>query len=103
MAKKQYWTVQTDDGGHDLSYSYAFWTGKSVLCIDGEELVQKLKPFRIGVSRREIFRLGDEQCVLAVSASGRAEIICRGKTVPERSANGGDDPASNREDQEITR
>ena len=62
MAKKQYWTVQTDDGGHDLSYSYAFWTGKSVLCIDGEELVQKLKPFRLPQgdfpSRRRAVRAG---------------------------------------------
>ena len=86
MAKKQVWTVKTDDGVHTLAYSYSIWSGKSVFTIDGEDFVQKMRSFRVNVARREIFRLGDEQCVLAVSGNGRAEIIYRGKTVPEGTA-----------------
>ena len=88
MAIRQYWTVKTDDGMHDLSYTYSRWTGKSVLTIDGESFVQNLRSFRIAVARREVFRLGDEQCVLEVSGNGRAAVICRGKTVPEKQAPG---------------
>lgn len=84
MSKTQYWTIATEDGAHEVSYVCSFWSGKTVFTIDGETFTQKFKPFHIGIARREIFRLGDEQCVLAVAGDGRAEVLWKGKCVPER-------------------
>lgn len=83
MSRKQIWIVPGETGVHEVTYRCSYWTGKSVLTIDGEAFVQKLKPLYLNVKRREIFRLGEEQCVLCVRSNGTAEILHRGIPVPE--------------------
>lgn len=62
---------------HTVGYFYSALSGKTKLCVDGDEFTVKGKPFKIGVCRREMIIIGMSQAVLDVDKNGRAKIICR--------------------------
>lgn len=73
----QKFKVVCGDAEHTVGYSYSSLSGKTKLCVDGDEFIVKGKPFKIGVCRREMIIIGMFQAVLDVDKKGRAKIVCR--------------------------
>ena len=80
---KQKWTVKIDERAVEVGYSYSRFSGKTVLCVDGDSFAVKGKPFVIGCARREMIMVGGEQAVLDVQKNGHARLICREGEVVE--------------------
>lgn len=66
---------------HVIEYAFYRLRGRLTVTIDGEDFRLPAGFLGLGAAKREIFRLGDEQAVLAVEKSGRAQLIFRGETV----------------------
>ena len=79
--KQKTWSVTVDDTTHTVEYTFARLKGKMTVTIDGESFDLPAGFLGLKVARREIFRLGDEQAVLAVNKKGEAELIFRGENV----------------------
>ncbi len=79
--KHKNWSVTVDDTTHTVDYTFARLKGKMTVTIDGESFDLPAGFLGLKVARREIFRLGDEQAVLAVNKKGEAELIFRGENV----------------------
>lgn len=79
--KQKNWSVAVDDTTHTVSYTFARAKGRITVTIDGESFDLPAGFLGIKVARREIFRLGDEQAILAVDKKGEAELIFRGERV----------------------
>ncbi len=76
---KQNWTVVEDEVTHTVDYTCKPLLGKITVSIDGEAFDLRSKFLFIGLARREAFRVGDTQAVLAVAKSGRAQVLIKGK------------------------
>ena len=76
---RQHWNIAEDEVTHDVSYTCRPLIGKMTVSIDGEEFTLKSKFLSIGLARREAFRVGDIQALLAVGKSGRAQVLIKGK------------------------
>ncbi len=79
--KQKNWSVSVDDTTHTVAYAFAPIKGKITVAIDGESFDLPAGFLGLKAARREIFRLGDEQAILAVDKKGNAELIFRGKNV----------------------
>lgn len=79
--KQKTWSVTVDDTTHTVTYAFARLKGKITVTIDGDSFDLPAGFFGLKATRREIFRLGDEQAVLAVDKKGEAELIFRGERV----------------------
>ena len=79
--KQKTWSVCIDDTTHTVDYTFARLRGKVTVTIDGDSFDLPAGFLGLKVARREIFRLGDEQAVLAVDKKGNAELIFRGENV----------------------
>ncbi|MBE6557445.1 MAG: hypothetical protein E7661_00275 [Ruminococcaceae bacterium] len=79
--KQKNWSVAVDDTTHTVGYTFARLKGKITVTIDGDSFDLPAGFLGLKVSRREIFRLGDEQAILAVDKKGNAELIFRGENV----------------------
>lgn len=84
--KKYVWVAAIADTSepmekHTVSCVFRRLTGRITVTIDGEDFRLPAGFLGLGAAKREIFRLGDEQAVLAVEKSGRAQLIFRGETV----------------------
>ena len=77
MAKVQQWNVTQGDVTHRLVYTRSFWSSKVTLQIDDEVFTLPCG------ARREPFRLGEEQAILHIRRSGKAQILTREGVVPE--------------------
>ena len=80
---RQHWSIAEDEVVHDVSYTCRPLIGKMTVSIDGEEFTLKSKFLFIGLARREAFRVGDIQALLAVGKSGRAQVLIKGKPIGE--------------------
>ena len=80
---KQKWTVKLDERVVEVDYSYSRFSGKTVLCVDGESFTVKGKPFGIGCARNEMIMVGGEQAILNVAKNGKAQLSCREGEVRE--------------------
>lgn len=76
MIEQRFMVICGEDE-HTVGYSYSALSGKTKLCVDGDEFVVKGKPFKIGVCRREMIIIGSSQAILDVDKKGKAKIICR--------------------------
>ena len=79
--KQKNWSVIVDDISHTVNYTFARWKGRITVTIDGESFDLPAGFLGLKAARREIFRLGDEQAILAVDKKGEAELIFRGESV----------------------
>ncbi len=79
--KEKTWTIPTEDATHTVAYTFARLKGKITVTIDGDSFDLPAGFLGLKAARREIFRLGDEQAVLAVDKKGNAELIFRGENV----------------------
>ena len=79
--KQKSWSLTVDDTDHTVAYTFARLKGRITVTIDGESFDLPAGFLGLKVARREIFRLGDEQAILAVDKKGNAELIFRGKSV----------------------
>ena len=79
--KQKNWSVTVDDISHTVNYTFARWKGRITVTIDGESFDLPAGFLGLKAARREIFRLGDEQAILAVDKKGEAELIFRGESV----------------------
>ncbi len=79
--KQKTWSVTVDDTTHTVAYAFARVKGIITVTIDGDSFDLPAGFLGLKVARREIFRLGDEQAVLAVDKKGNAELIFRGENV----------------------
>lgn len=80
---KQHWSVVEDEISHTVEYTCKPLIGKINVIIDGESFALKSKFLFFGLARREMFRVGDTQALLVVSASGRAQVLIKGKPIDE--------------------
>ena len=80
---KQKWLVRVEAGEVTVEYSYSAFSGKTVLCVDGESFTVKGKPFGIGCARNEMIMVGGEQAILNVAKNGKAQLSCREGEVRE--------------------
>ncbi len=79
--KQKTWSVAVDDTTHTVAYTFARMKGRITVTIDGESFDLPAGFLGLKVARREIFRLGDEQAILAVNKKGEAELVFRGESV----------------------
>ena len=79
--KQKNWSVTVDDTTHTVEYSFARLKGQVTVTIDGDSFDLPAGFLGLKVARREIFRLGDEQAILAVDKKGNAQLIFRGENV----------------------
>ena len=79
--KQKTWSVAVDDTTHTVAYTFARLKGIITVTIDGDSFDLPAGFLGLKVARREIFRLGDEQAILAVDKKGNAELIFRGENV----------------------
>ena len=79
--KQKTWRVSVDDVTHTVIYTFEPLKGKQRVTIDDDSFDLPAGFLGLKAARREIFRLGDEQAVLAVNKKGGAELIFRGETV----------------------
>ena len=76
------WIIDTEDEQFEVTYRLSRKEGKITVIIDNESFDIPAGFMGILASRREMFRIGDEQAVLAVSAFGKPQLIFRGAAVP---------------------
>ena len=88
--KSVIWRVQVEEETHVVSYAFARLKGKVTVDIDGESFDLPAGFLGLGVAKREIFRLGDEQAVLVVDKKGSAQLLFRGVPVPPHDGTEGD-------------
>lgn len=79
--KQKTWSLAVDDTTHTVDYIFARLKGVITVTIDGDSFDLPAGFLGLKVARREIFRLGDEQAILAVDKKGNAELIFRGEKV----------------------
>ena len=79
----QTWTIVEDDVTHKVEYLCNPFTGNMTVGIDGETFTLKSRFLFFGLARREVFRVGETQAVLAVAKSGRAQVLIKGKPIDE--------------------
>lgn len=79
--KQKAWSVTVDDTPHTVTYAFARLKGRITVSIDGDSFDLPAGFLGLKAARREIFRLGDEQAILAVDGKGNAELIFRGESV----------------------
>ena len=84
MSKKQAWSVTLDEENHEVAYAFSRAKGRMTVTIDGEAFDMPCGLFGCKAARREPFRLGDYQAILAVEKNGRATLIVDGETVAEK-------------------
>ena len=75
------WQITVDAETHTVIYSFSRLAGKQIVSIDGDSFDLPAGILGLRAARREIFRLGDEQAILAVDKKGRAELIFRAEIV----------------------
>ena len=83
MSRKQVWKVTVDSEEHTVESVFARAKGRMTVTIDGDSFDIPCGFLGCKVARREPFRLGDYQAILAVDRHGRATLIVDGDTVPE--------------------
>lgn len=84
--RKFVWNAVIEDADtpretHTVLCVFRRLTGRITVTIDGEDFRLPAGFLGLAAARREIFRLGDEQAVLVVEKSGKAQLIFRGETV----------------------
>ena len=79
--KQTIWRVDTEEGIHTVTYAISRLKGRITVSIEGDAFTLPAGLLGLKAARREIFRLGDEQAVLAVDGKGRAALIFRAETV----------------------
>lgn len=84
--RKYVWNAVIEDADtpretHTVSCVFRRLTGRITVTIDGDVFTLPAGLLGLAAARREIFRLGDEQAVLVVEKSGRAQLLLRGETV----------------------
>jgi hypothetical protein len=67
---------------HRVSYAFSRLRGCITVSIDGDSFALPAGFLGLRAARRERFRLGAEQAVLAVDRGGHASLILRGDTLP---------------------
>ena len=67
---------------HRVVYTFSRLRGRITVSIDGDAFELPAGFLGLCAARREIFRLGAEQAVLAVDRRGHASLILRGNTLP---------------------
>ena len=80
--KRVVWRVCAEEENHVVSYAFVRLKGKITVTIDGESFDLPAGFLGLGAAKREIFRLGDEQAVLAVDKKGDAQLLFQGAAVP---------------------
>ena len=80
---KQHWTVVEDEVAHEIEYACRPISGKIAVTIDGETFGLSSKFLFFGLARREAFRVGDTQALLAVAKNGKAQVLIKGKPIEE--------------------
>ena len=80
------WHIQTQEENHIVTYQFARLKGKMTVTIDGDGFDLPAGFLGMKASKREIFRLGDEQAVLVVDQKGRAKLLFRGEVVAPQDA-----------------
>ena len=81
------WQIQTEDGTHTVSYRFSRLKGRMYVTVDGDEFELPAGFLGLRAARREMFRIGDEGAELAVTRSGKASILYRGREVPPTDKN----------------
>ncbi len=79
--KQKSWSVTVDGTTHTVVFAFVRMKGRITVSIDGESFDLPAGFLGLKVARREIFRLGDEQAILAVNKKGEAELLFRGESV----------------------
>lgn len=79
--KRMIWNIRTEGASHSVTYAFSRLRGKITVTIDGDSFDLPAGFLGIHPSRREIFRLGDEQAVLVVDGKGRASLLFRAAVV----------------------
>lgn len=80
--RKQHWKITAEETVCDIAYSFSRLGGMTV-SIDGEAFKLPAGFLGLRAAKREIFRVGDEQAILAVDGRGRAKLLFRGEEYPE--------------------
>ena len=84
MSKKQVWNVTLDEERHEVMCEFSRAKGRITVTIDGESFDIPCGLFGCKAKRREPFRLGDDQAILAVDGHGHATLIVDGEIVTEQ-------------------
>ena len=79
--KRMTWNVHTEEENHRVDYAFSRLKGKVTVTIDGDAFDLPAGFLGTRPSRREIFRLGDEQAVLVVDGKGNAKLLFRAAEV----------------------
>lgn len=79
---QQKWKIENEDGIFEIKYSFSRLRGITI-AINEDRFVLPAGFLGFSAARREIFRVGGEQAVLAVARSGRAELIFGGESLSE--------------------
>jgi hypothetical protein len=72
-----------DEVAHEIEYACRPISGKMAVTIDGETFGLSSKFLFFGLARREAFRVGDTQALLAVAKNGKAQVLIKGKPIEE--------------------
>ncbi len=80
LTVRQKFIVRVDGEEHILLYYCNRLTGKILFTIDGDAYPLRHGACGIGLRGNEVFRLGERQAMLSVSASGVAKVTVPGAT-----------------------
>ena len=76
--KSQKWNIETGENEtHTVEYSYSFFTGRSILRVDGDSFSVRGNPFKIKIARRELILVGEAQAILDIDKNGKATLILK--------------------------
>ena len=77
--KHQKWDIEIDGENHTVERIAKSASSEQRIIIDGDEFVLPKKRFGFFTGRKEIFRLGEKQCILLIYGGGDVDIVIDGK------------------------
>ena len=80
MAKKINFDIKLDDGEHNVSLVYSYFTGKAIVTIDGDEYDISVKPFGLK-GTNQMFRIGESPAVLDFPKKGAPTVTVDGEKI----------------------
>ena len=81
MKKEQRFELTVDEEEFVVSVYAVSASSRVRIVINEDEFILPPKRFGFLTGRREIFRLGERQCILVISRTGKADIVFNGTYV----------------------